>query len=216
MDPKTIAEIVAWMRLHDQTEYREHDLVLETPAEFFSSFLTHPYLDEYSPHADFAEKDDERCYYSYFNDHFGEPRCFCKAPSGKTRCFYHDHVIFSEATHAYVKKHREELDAAFAQFGAEAERAEQERVALRDNAIRSKQPALCHCPPTMSPVASLNVAATANQHLFREVLLGLMIEQAQDSSLKCIGYSPAEQPGVTLPLTEELKNYCRLVQLKYE
>lgn len=238
MDPKTIAQIVAWIRARciDWDDDDDSFYPNQRPEEVFSKFIADPALiDEYPLRSDIAVPDG--CAYFYRKGEKEGLSCGYETVPGTNRCSHHSHVIFSDATTAYINQQHDVVRAAYDAFGVEEEQVERDKWKAEKERYRAAREATERewtaaraadhlakmsafrrvlLPEPSPPPVQLQVKIIPGVvGIYREPYRGLLVRHDGDGPL-CIGYSLSETCADPMPLTEDLKAYCRSIELKYE
>lgn len=184
MDPTTIGEIVDWIQERCDQWNSKFFSSAHSPGKIFLTFVAHP--EQIAEYPEINVPRTGTCDYSLY---YGS--CSCEVIPGTNRCLLHNHVIFSPRVQSYVKKQHEKFDGVFAQYEAEWD---------AKHTLRAY--------PLVKSIDAANII------LYREVSKGLLfVHDTSTSDDMCIGYSTDADPCLQLPLTNEMKAYCRDIGL---
>ena len=192
MDISTICEVISWITKHPEHVYDEDDdFVDNKPSEKWFRFLQNPgAISEYSDpinHNMDGDEVDIGCDYVFERGSYRSCRCDIEVLPGKTRCAFHDHVIFSKELRGYIKDQHKWITDAYT-HGIDV--------------------------TTNVPQGTMEISVeSADEGLFRETTHNLALGCNSTGQPVCVGYFRNPELPMTrnniFPLTLELQGWCQ-------
>ena len=230
MDSKTICEIVAWIKAHEDVHeacMEDIDPSLPPAAIFFQFCASYNSICPYPKNPQKTVLDG--CQFLYMIGQSKGSCCGAPKADESNHCRFHSQVVFSEKVLRYLKNEYQHINLNFEEMGEsfikdiQKDRKDKElQISDGEDSDESSddelpRPTLQYMspPPVENPkTVELHVRATGIPNQYREIEKGLVIISGSAGKHICIGYSASDDSPI-LPLTPELKKYSGSLGLSF-